>query len=161
MKVIIIYHYLIANISKIDKLRVIFPMRNQFQINSREQLKQLSFHSGFKLRTSATHISLAWHELVASQFTRGLTTPLNYFNKLESKKCQLQRVDIHNYFYFLKVVKAKLLWYNYKCGRIAQWQSACPRTKKSTVQASATTSCCEGELFIYIQLLLVILASCY
>ena len=76
MKIVIIYHYLIANISKIDKLRVIFPMRKQFQINSREQLKQLSLHGGFKQRKSAMHISLAWHELVANQFTSGLNTPL-------------------------------------------------------------------------------------
>ena len=46
-------------------------------------------------------------------------------------------------------------------GRVVQWQSACPRTKRSAVQPSATTSCCEGELFTYIQLLLLILASCY
>ena len=35
-------------------------------------------------------------------------------------------------------------------GKIAQWWSACPRAKKSVVQASATTSCCGGELFTYI-----------
>ena len=45
-------------------------------------------------------------------------------------------------------------------GRVAQWQGACPRTKKSAVQASTTASCCEGELFTYIQLLLFVLASC-
>ena len=35
-------------------------------------------------------------------------------------------------------------------GRIAQWYSACPKTKKSAVQASATASCCGVELFTYI-----------
>ena len=34
-------------------------------------------------------------------------------------------------------------------GRIAQWQSACPRTKKSVVRASTTAPCCGGELFTY------------
>ena len=29
-------------------------------------------------------------------------------------------------------------------GRIVQWQTACPRTKKSAVQASAMASCCGG-----------------
>ena len=43
-------------------------------------------------------------------------------------------------------------------GSIAQWQSACPRTKKSAVQASATAPCYGGELFIYIYPLLLILA---
>ena len=46
-------------------------------------------------------------------------------------------------------------------GKIAQWQSACSRTKKSAVQVSATASCCGGELFTYIQLMLLILASRY
>ena len=43
---------------------------------------------------------------------------------------------------------------------VAQWQRACPKTKKSAVQASAMTFCCdESELFTYIQLLQFILAS--
>ena len=46
-------------------------------------------------------------------------------------------------------------------GRIAQWWTAYPKTKKSAVQASAMASCCGGELFTYIYLLLLILASFY
>ena len=43
--------------------------------------------------------------------------------------------------------------------RIAKWQSACQKTKKSAVQVSTTAPCYEGELFTYIQLLPLILAS--
>ena len=46
-------------------------------------------------------------------------------------------------------------------GQLSGRESAYPRTKKSVVQASTTVSCCEGELYTYIQLLLLILASCY
>ena len=46
-------------------------------------------------------------------------------------------------------------------GRIAQWQSRCPSSKKSAVQPSTTASGCGGELFTYIQLLLLKLVSCY
>ena len=34
--------------------------------------------------------------------------------------------------------------------KVAGLLSACPRTKKSVVQAFATTSCCGGKLFTYI-----------
>ena len=37
-------------------------------------------------------------------------------------------------------------------GRIVQWQSACPKTRKSAVQVFTTASCCGGELFTYIHL---------
>ena len=40
--------------------------------------------------------------------------------------------------------------------RVTHWQSACLRTKRSAVQASATAPCCGGELFTYIQLLLLL-----
>ena len=35
-------------------------------------------------------------------------------------------------------------------GRIGQWWNACPKTKKSAVQVSATASGCGSELFTYI-----------
>ena len=41
-------------------------------------------------------------------------------------------------------------WQDSSSGRIAQWWSARPRTKKSAVQASTTASGCGGELFTYI-----------
>ena len=34
--------------------------------------------------------------------------------------------------------------------KIAQWESACTKTKRSAVQASSTASCYRGELFTYI-----------
>ena len=67
---------LIKQISKTNKLRVVFPVGKQFQMNSIKYFKQFSFHGGFKQRKSAMHIWLAWHELAATQFTRELTTPL-------------------------------------------------------------------------------------
>ena len=49
-------------------------------------------------------------------------------------------------------------FYHWQNGSVVE---CLPRIRKSAVQVSTTASCCGGELFTYIQLLLLILASCY
>ena len=75
--------------------------------------------------------------------------------------CAHLRVCVQLYVTFTHAIVSSSLFNNkLHDGRIAQWQNACPRAKKSAVQASATASCCGGELFTNIQHLLYILASC-
>ena len=82
-----------------------------------------------------------------------MMTRQNHHKPLGWQDC---KICVHSI--FTKKSHKILLNSSLKCkdDKVAQWQRACPRTEKSAVQVTTTASCCVGELFTYIQLLLLI-----
>ena len=84
------------------------------------------------------------HQRADNSHKKLLAAPKTLYDCRLFLKLKLKTAEIGRRFLII------LLTVTFKNGRVAQWRSACPRTKRSAVQDSTTASGCADELFTYI-----------